>query len=157
MTKRTPWKWARIAAGLLLCAAAASGCGGQASGLEEFQAGNETPPAQAGSLEALVGTTWQLSRGQTMTFQENGQGTAAQPGGLPMSMRYELRPDGVVTVTLPGASRSGTWDGRDLILGGQKLKPLGRDPNAGSAPIMPQLPRPVAGGDNNTQTGRTAP
>ena len=106
----------------LLLVLGLAACGGP-TGQEEFQAGDETPPATAGSLESLMGTTWQLAEGQTLAFGENGQGEAGRAGGgLPMSMRYELQPNGVITVVIVGASRSGTWDGTTLIIDGEKAQ-----------------------------------
>lgn len=116
--------------------------------MEEFQAGNVTPPVTAGSLESLVGTTWDLGRGRTLTFGPDGQGSAGLSGGLPMNMRYELEPNGVITVILPAASRSGTWDGTSLIIDGEEAQPL----NGSGAPmdIDGGMPSPEALGLNAT-------
>jgi hypothetical protein len=65
-----------------------------------------------------------------------------------MNMRYELEPNGVITVILPAASRSGTWDGTSLIIDGEEAQPL----NGSGAPmdIDGGMPSPEALGLNAT-------
>jgi len=123
----------------ILFALSLAGCSGRPTGLEELQArDDEKPPETAGSLEDLVGTTWELGNGQTLTFGKDGRGLAERPNAVPLDMRYELKPNGVITVTLFGASRSGTWDGTTLIIGGETAK---RVANQGRQ----RIPTPPAG------------
>lgn len=105
---------------LALAGVVLAGCWSQPASREYQADENERPPAKAGSVEDLVGTSWDLGQGRILTFLPEGAGTAARPDGPPADIRYVLKDNGVISIMMMGASRSGTWDGTELIIGGQK-------------------------------------
>lgn len=92
------------------------------TGLEVADPSSVTPPATAGTAEALVGSSWELEPGRVLTFGADGKGTASSPMGPPFPMGYTLRDDGVITIIVGEAGQAGTWDGTQLILNGKPLK-----------------------------------
>lgn len=108
-----------------LCVWVMAGCipGDQTkTGLSVADPNSVTPPATAGTADALVGTNWELEPGRTLSFGADGKGTASSPMGPPFPMGYTLREDGVITVIVGEAGQAGTWDGTQLILNGKPLK-----------------------------------
>jgi len=80
-----------------------------------------TPPAVAGTVETLAGTTWELEGGKSLTFGPDGGGSANVPGAPPLPLNYTLRDDGVISVIVGEAGQAGTWDGTNLVLEGRTL------------------------------------
>ncbi len=114
-----------IVVGVLIVVLGCTPPGQTKTGLKPADPSSVTPPATAGSAESLVGTTWQLEGGSTLTFSADGLGTAAAPPRPPMPMGYTLRDNGVITVVVGESSRAGTWDGKQLVLDGVPLKRVG--------------------------------
>jgi hypothetical protein len=96
------------------------GCGPE--GFERVDPDDVDPPARAGSEEELAGTTWRMSDGRTLVFGENGQGQAMRGQAPPMPMNYTLRDNGVIAVVVCQGTEAGTWNGDELVLGGQTLE-----------------------------------
>ncbi len=81
-----------------------------------------TPPATPGSAKALEGTSWQWDENTTLTFTENGTGLAQKGSMPPMSLGYQLRENGVISVIVGESTQVGTWDDEKLVLGGRELR-----------------------------------
>lgn len=103
-----------------------------------------SPPATAGTVEQLQGTSWLFS-GLDMVATFSGPTAGAAPAAVegaeavapPMSVTlsnpknpaestaayWRLRPNGVISISFMGNTKAGTWDGTRLILSGEEGTP----------------------------------
>jgi hypothetical protein len=100
---------------------ALAGCGTKVNLREADNPDEVTPPATAGSVEALTGTWWEFpEHGMLVSFSQPPTARLANPAnpaeGGPAS--WNCRADGVVTVTAMGTTFAGTWDGSTVVLSG---------------------------------------
>ena len=123
----------------LLAAALLAGCESKVNVAKSDDPDEITPPATAGTVDQLVGTSWAF-KGLDMVATFSGPSGAAAPAvegaeamAPPMMVKlsnpanpsesmnayWRLRANGVISMTIMGTTRAGTWDGNQLVLSGE--------------------------------------
>ncbi len=104
------------------CVLLGGGCGEKVN-LEQADRVEEVkPPATAGSLESLVGTSWRFDDlGMIVRFSDPPTCSLSNPEnpGESGPAYWGYRDNGVISVSFLGTTKAGTWDGTKVVLSGE--------------------------------------
>ncbi len=99
-----------------------NGCGSKSNLVASENAENVVAPATPGSLDDLVNTAWLFEKfGAVIVFGEPPACQMSNPKNPSQSAPayWSLRENGVLTLTLVGTTKAGTWDGKVVVLSGE--------------------------------------